>query len=85
MNDESIQVEIDIRELVTVNVDAGEIIHAINSMHLTKKWGIIGNILTHVRLTGKDEHGDDLEVSELLTDEQKELVRKFLNKQLSLL
>lgn len=85
MNNEQIDIEIDINETITTSLHVSDVMYALNRVPLIRRWNAIGNILTHLNLSEKDEHGDEIEDEEKLTASQKELVKNFLKKQLDIL
>ena len=83
--DETLQVEIDIRERVPINISIQDIMYEVNALPLQKKWSCVANIINNLHLTGKDSEGEDVDKINMLNDEQKLIVKKFLKKQLTLL
>ena len=66
---ENLEVSIDIRETVKVQVDPSEVLWAINDLPIGRKWGVIANVLDGIKLT------------EELTESQTEIIRKWLARQ----
>jgi hypothetical protein len=85
MNNEHIQIEVHINEKVDVDIHISDALYAINRLPLIRKWSAVANLITHLRLTGLDEDGDKVDALEVLNDEQKAIVKGFLEKQLALL
>ncbi len=68
--DELIEVPIEIRETVKVQVSVRDIIWGMEDLPIGQKWAATANILDGIKLEGD------------LTDSQREIIIKFLNKQL---
>jgi len=73
MSNEIITVELRIDHKVDIDVRLDEVIDGINSLEIKKRWNLIANILNEVQLSVSD-----------LTDEQKEIIKNYLNDKLLL-
>ncbi len=73
MSNEIITVELRLDHKVDIDVKLDEVIDGINSLELKKRWNLIANILNEVQLSVSD-----------LTDEQKEIIKNYLNDKLLL-
>ena len=71
---DKISVEIEVNKKIEVEVDLSDVIDTINFMEMKQRWNCISRIINHVHL---GFHG--------LTEEQKEVVNKYLQSKLSLL
>jgi hypothetical protein len=74
MENEKIEVEVRINKLVDVEVDLYDIIDKINNLPNLRKWNYVGYILSQV----------NLDLSET-TEEQKNIIKDFLEKKLTAL
>lgn len=70
---ETISVELRLDRKVDVDVRLDHVIDGINSCEMKRRWNCIASILNGVQLNLSD-----------LTDEQKEILKKYLNDKLSL-
>ena len=66
---ENLEVEIEIRKNITVNVCPREVLFAINDLPIGQKWGAVSTIL------------DGINLVEELSDSQKEIFQKWIKKQ----
>jgi len=73
MSNEIITVELRLDHKVDIDVKLDEVIDGINSLEIKKRWNLIANILNEVQLSVSD-----------LTDEQKEIIKNYLNDKLLL-
>lgn len=73
MSNETVNIELQINKTIDVDVRIDEIIDGINYLDMKKRWNYIAQIL----------NGINTNLSEL-TNEQKELVKRFLNTKLEL-
>ncbi len=85
MKDEMVQIEVSINEKLEVDVHVSDILYAVNRLPLLKKWNVIGGLITHLRLSKKDEDGDDIEKEDVLNAEQIQIVKTFLERQLDII
>lgn len=70
---ETIDIELRLDHKVNIDIRLDEIIDGINSCEMKKRWNYIAKIINEVQLNLTD-----------LTDEQKEVVKKYLSGKLSL-
>lgn len=73
VNMEQINLEVRIDKVVYVTVDLNDVIQGINDAAMSKRWNYIASILRGVELDKTD-----------LTDEQREIIKKFLTDKLSI-
>lgn len=85
MRDEIVQIEVDINEKVDVNIHVNDILYAVNRLPLVKKWNLVGGLITHLKLSKKDEDGDPVEPEDILNPEQVQLIKTYLEKQLDII
>ena len=79
MNDPFIEVQIEVNETVDTTVHVSDVVYAANRIPMVKRWNIIASIFNHIEL---DESKLD-DKKDALTDEQKELALKRLEKQVA--
>lgn len=70
---ESIEVSVNIHQQVTVDIEIYDVLSAINDLPITKRWSYLGTIMNQLKLDLSD-----------LTEDQKEIVKKFLEANLLL-
>ena len=70
---ETLEIEIHIDKKIDVDIRLDEIVGAINDCEIKKRWNYIAQILNAVQLSLSD-----------LTEEQKSVVKKYLNDKLLL-
>lgn len=85
MANEMVQIEVSVNEKLEVDVHVSDILYAVNRLPLLKKWNVIGNLISHLRLSKKDEDGDDIEKEDILNPEQVQIIKTFLEKQLDII
>ena len=71
---ETINIEVEINKKIDVDIHISEIIQTINDLPMKKRWNYIAQIMNGVRLNISD-----------LTEEQREIIKNYLNEKLKLL
>lgn len=70
---ETIDIEVKINSKLNVTVHIGDVIEGINETPMKRRWNYISLILNNVELSSSD-----------LTEEQKGIIKKYLNDKLAL-
>jgi hypothetical protein len=70
---ETINVELKLDHIINIDVRLDDVIDGINDCEMKRRWNYIALILNDVQLNSSD-----------LTDEQKEVIKKYLTDKLSL-
>jgi len=69
----TLEIEVKVEKYVNVNVEISHVIEEINSVEMKKRWTYVGQII----------NGIQLDISNL-TDEQKEIIKKYLTDKIKL-
>lgn len=77
MKNDTITVEVDIRERVDVHIDVSDVLYAINQKELKGRWSAVATILNGICT-------NEVEDDEPLTPEQTEIIIKFLKNKLEI-
>lgn len=70
---ETIEIEVSINQNVRIDIPIWEVIGGINEVSMAKRWNYIAQIINGVQLNLSDT-----------TDEQKEIIKKYLTDKMSL-
>lgn len=75
MNDDTVTVEVDIRERIDVNIYVSDVLYAINQKELKDRWSAVATLLNGIRTNEVDD-------DEPLTAEQTSIIIDYLKKKL---
>lgn len=70
---ETINIELKVEKTFDIDVELSDVIYGINDLPMKKRWNYVSQIINSIQLDLSD-----------LTDEQKQIVKEYLTKKLSI-